>query len=1063
MQEKAKQNQFDALFQNPGSYYRGAPFWAWNTKLDREQLKEQIGYFKEMGMGGFHMHSRTGLDTPYMEEEFLSMVKFCAEEAKRNDMYAYLYDEDRWPSGAAGGKVTKNEAYRSRYLVLTPVSNEERKEKEACYDSSARADISGRGKLLAAYRIGLQDGVLKEYERLDITEKLPADCWYVYLETATESPWYNNQTYVDTLNPEAIQEFIKETHEKYYELLKEDFGKCVPSIFTDEPQFSHKTQMGRADEKCDIVLPYTESFEARYQAQYGESFFDRLPEVIWETEDAAGHGVRYRYHELLAEQFASAFADTLGSWCREHGLWLTGHMMEEPTLRSQTAALGEAMRSYRSFQLPGIDMLCDSREYTTAKQAQSAAHQYGREGVLSELYGVTNWDYDFRRHKLQGDWQAALGVTRRVPHLSWMSMAGEAKRDYPASIFYQSPWYREYRLLEDHYARLNTVLMQGEPVVKIGVIHPIESYWLHYGPKEQNEVICQEMEDRFAGLTQWLLFEHFDFDFIAESLLPTQVRECSRPVLQVGNMRYDVVIVPGCETLRRTTLEALCSFAQRGGRVVMMGTAPSCLDGMPDDGAAGLLKIAQRIPYERGALRNAMEEFRLVRIRNREGEEARRWLYQLRRVQGDLWLFIANGKAQQNPDVGSAEELEVLVPGAYDVRFYDTLTGRIHKALYTIENGKTIIRLTAWEHDSFLLRLCSVGADKKESGAFCGECGSAVSNGAHASIAFLEESDSSGSDGGQKRIAQASDLGQPEGYSLSEANVMLLDTAYWRLDDGDWQEREGILLIDDALRGLLGYPKRMDAVAQPWTVEKKKPEHVVELKFIIASETEVQDAALALEYQEGWQIFVNGELLLLEEDGYFVDACIKKMRLPAFDSGTTEIVLRIPYGEKTDLEWCYLLGDFGVRLAGDQSIVTAKPQKLYFGDYTGQGFPFFAGNMEYVCRTYTQAGQYSLRVSKFRSPLLRVWVDGKDWGPVMLAPYETAPGYLEEGEHEIRIRSYGNRANAFGMVHNCNDQLSWGGPNAWRTTGDEYAKEYQLKRMGILKAPVLLRYQDKEG
>ena len=39
---------------------------------------------------------------------------------------------------------------------------------------------------------------------------------------------------------------------------------------------------------------------------------------------------------------------------------LTGHMMEEPTLRlSQTAALGETMRSYRSFQLPGIDMLCD--------------------------------------------------------------------------------------------------------------------------------------------------------------------------------------------------------------------------------------------------------------------------------------------------------------------------------------------------------------------------------------------------------------------------------------------------------------------------------------------------------------------------------------------------------------------------------------------------------------------------------------------------------------------------------------------------------------------------------
>lgn len=123
-------------------------------------------------------------------------------------------------------------------------------------------------------------------------------------------------------------------------------------------------------------------------------------------------------------------------------------MMEEPTLRSQTAALGEAMRSYRSFDLPGIDMLCAYFEYTTAKQAQSAVHQYGYEGMLSELYGVTGWDFDFRSHKLHGDWQAALGVTVRVHHLSWVSMAGEAKRDYPASINYQSPWFREYPLIE---------------------------------------------------------------------------------------------------------------------------------------------------------------------------------------------------------------------------------------------------------------------------------------------------------------------------------------------------------------------------------------------------------------------------------------------------------------------------------------------------------------------------------------------------------------------------------------------------------------------------------------
>lgn len=77
-------------------------------------------------------------------------------------------------------------------------------------------------------------------------------------------------------------------------------------------------------------------------------------------------------------------------------------------------------------------------------------------------------------------------MTVRVHHLTWTSMAGEAKRDYPASIGYQSPWYKEYPLIENYFSRLNTVLSRGKAVVKVGVIHPIESYWLYWGNKEQS-------------------------------------------------------------------------------------------------------------------------------------------------------------------------------------------------------------------------------------------------------------------------------------------------------------------------------------------------------------------------------------------------------------------------------------------------------------------------------------------------------------------------------------------------------------------------------------------------
>lgn len=1023
----------DNLFANPDSRFRGAPFWAWNTTLDKEQIKRQIGYLKEMGMGGFHMHSRTGMNTAYMSEEFLDMAAFCVEEARKNDMYAYLYDEDRWPSGAAGGHVTKEEKYRARFLVLTPVSNEERIQGEKSYSSSAQAKASGNGKLMAAYQICLEDGRLVDYKRLDITKEIPADSWYVYLETTSENPWYNNQTYVDTLNPEAIQRFVEETHVKYKEKLGADFGGIVPSIFTDEPQFSHKTMLGKADDKADVVLPYTESFENTYVNLYGESFFDRLPEIIWELPEGQGHTVRYRYHNALAEQFASAFADTVGGWCKENGIKLTGHMMEEPTLTSQTAALGEAMRSYRSFQFPGIDMLCDWREYNTAKQAQSASHQYGCGGVLSELYGVTNWDFDFRRHKLQGDWQAALGVTLRVPHLSWMSMEGEAKRDYPASIFYQSPWYKEYKQLEDHYARVNTVLMNGVPEVKIGVIHPIESYWMHFGPSEQTGAVREVMEKHFAELTEWLLFDHLDFDFISESLLPEQYQATEDKCFGIGQMRYDVVIVPACETIRATTLAALKEFAAKGGKVIVIGELPSCLDGEINEKAASIGEEAQLIPFEKTAVSAALEAFRLVHIRNAKGQEASSWICQARKVDGDDWLFVANGRAQKNADIPWNEELTVRKSGKWDVYLYDTMDGTVLKPVCEYKNGSTDVILDAWEHDSFLLRFVPEG--KSVNITVCGE--------AKAPVKVSEKQ-----------------VGQPESFSLSEPNVLLLDQMIWRLDGGDWQEREETLLADDKIRGILGYPQRMEAVAQPWTITKKAPEHLVECKYIIRSEVEVNGAQLALEKKEDWEVFVNGAAISMEECGYFVDECIKKVALPKLNAGENEILVKVPFSDKTDLEWCYLLGEFGVRIEGDDACITEPVTKLFYGDYTWQGLPFYAGNVEYKFTVYTEAGRYGLNVSKFRNPLLKVSVDGRNCGAIIGAPYTVDFGQLTAGEHEVTICAYGNRVNAFGQVHNCDEQLTWYGPNSWRSTGDAYAKEYQLRRMGILKAPVLVKYED---
>jgi hypothetical protein len=1027
------------LFQNPTAEYRGTPFWSWNSKLDRDQLIRQIDVLKAMGMGGFHIHARTGLATEYLGNEFMDMVRACVEKAKQEQMLAWLYDEDRWPSGFAGGLVTRDRQFRAKHLLFTSVPYGEPAPPPSV-SNTIRASRTTRtdGELIARYHVALRDGRLAAYRRLGEGEPAPKDgvIWYAYVESGIESPWFNNQTYVDTLSKPAIERFVAITHERYAEVVGQEFGGVIPAIFTDEPQFMHKQSLHRANDMGELVIPWTPDLPATYLAAYGQRLEDHLPELFWELPDGLVSLARYRFHDHVTERFAQAFADTLGDWCDAHGLMLTGHMMEEPTLESQTAAIGEAMRSYRGFGLPGIDMLCDRREYTTAKQAQSAAHQYGRPGVLSELYGVTNWDFDFVGHKTQGDWQAALGVTVRVHHLAWVSMAGEAKRDYPAAIGYQSPWWQEYRLVEDHFARLNTALTRGRPLVRVGVIHPIESYWLCYGPLEQTAVERAERERAFADLTNWLLFGLIDFDFIAESLLPelcplerldvlTSERSGGFPV---GEMRYDAVLVPPLRTIRATTLERLDAFQAAGGMVIFAGEASDLVDAMPSERACELAQRSRRVAFARGAILKALDPARELTARQADGGPADSLLHQIR-VDGERrYVFLCNTDRER-----ARPATQITLAGEWRVTALDTITGTTAPLRARVQGGATCVEWSFAPHGSLLLELAPL-----------------------ATSASVETAEAAADEAGPN-WQEIGRLGDPVPVTLAEPNVLLLDQAAYRLNDEEWQPAEEVLRLDTALRRRLGLPLRMAWVAQPWTdPNPAPPTDTLSLMFTVHVDVPVDEPALALENAAQTSIELDGQPVPSDVTGWFVDEAIETVRLPRMEAGTRRIVLTMPYGRKANPEWCYLLGDFGIEVRGRHARIVAPVRELAFGDWTRQGLPFYAGNVIYHCTVQGRGARLAVKAPKFKSPLLSVALDGQAIGKIAFAPFQVELGVLADGPHALDITAYGNRINAFGCVHNADERWSWFGPNAWRTTGDDWSYEYQLKPMGLLAAPQLL-------
>ena len=1037
--------KFDSIFPNPSSLYRDTPFWAWNCELKEEQLRRQIGIFQEMGMGGFHMHARTGLGTPYLSKEFMARVEDCVDEAKKRKMLAWLYDEDRWPSGAAGGLVTRDPKFRARHLELsfTPAT------------SAVDAQNDDSGKLLCCYAVKLDaNGRLADYRKISAEEAIP-DSYrklYGYRMVAAPDSWYNDMTYLDTLNPAAVDRFIEVTYDAYFKAVGKEFSHTIPAIFTDEPQFTRKSVLRFASTDQVISLPYTDDLPESYRKEYGCEFFDTLPEVLWELPAGRYSVARYRYHDHVAERFAAAFADRIGKWCEEHNIRFSGHLMDEPSLLSQTSALGEAMRSYRSFQLPGIDMLCDWQEMSTAKQAQSASRQFGRGGVLSELDGVTNWDFPFSGHKGHGDWQAALGITVRVPHLAWVSMAGEAKRDYPASISYQSPWYAKYRLIADHFARVNAALSRGKAVSRIAVIHPVESFWLVYGPQDQTAVAREQAEKNFASLFEWLLFGLLDFDLLSESLLPCQNVHPDGKTLAVGEMRYSTIIVPPTITLRSSTLEKLEAFVAAGGSVIFAGDIATLCDAEPSDRAAKLAERCKKIAYSRAALLDVLEPERELRVvRKADGFPAAELLYQLREEGEQRYLFIANTLR-----CGNAYAASVQLRGSWQLEWLDSADGSITPIAAEMRNGWSCFDFDFYPHGHLLLRMTPAAES----------CGKKLCQ------PILN----------QEELEKASLLrlsGDRIAVTLDEPNVLVLDRAQWRLNGGEWQPSMEILRLDNAARALMGMRPKSGHIVQPWVrPASDELRGELELRYTINCRAEARELFLAAEQPENSMFVLDGKELSFTDCGYWTDEAIRRSPIPALGVGTHSLIVKRRYKDNTDIERIYLLGDFGVELRAEQAVITEPVRELHWGDVTMQGLPFYGGNILYHT-TFSLAKQTKIALrfasrlvnmpgglcnrqashecdfAGFRGTLLSVRLDEKEMGDIAFSPYQLSLGTLTAGEHKMELKLFGSRVNCFGPLH-LTTHIDWIGPQAWRTEGDLYSDDYRVSPLGVTRSPMLI-------
>ena len=1018
-------------FRDPPMALRGKPFWSWNGQLEESELLRQVEVAKEMGMGGAFMHSRTGLKNEYLGDEWFELINACAQKCKEENLEGWLYDEDRWPSGTAGGKVTKEAKYRMRSIRLYAFSDGEEIEWPAEED------------FLEAHTVELDGLNLSSYELLDFdsVEFCPVGKQVLVFvrEIHPSNSFYNDGAYLDTLNADATNAFIESTHEKYLEHCGEHFGESIKGIFTDEPHRGFilcdgVEQPGAANSAYSI--PYTEGLFDRFEEAFDEPLRGRLPELYFQYQGQRLSRLKWQYVELLQRLFIQNWAKPCVDWCEDNGLVLTGHVLHEDSLAAQVVPVGSLFRYYETMTYPGIDVLTNRCEaFWVAKQVVSTARQLGKPFVLSELYGGSGWDMGFDGHKRIGDWQAFQGINLRCHHLSWYSMAGESKRDYPASIFHQSAWYPEYKYVEDYFSRINYILQQGEPDCDVLVVHPGESLWaqFHLGWAKwlgSASSVVDEVEERFTTLYHWLMDAQLDFDYGDEEQMSRlgSIEVIDDEVFfRIGQMRYRSVVVGGMDTMRGSTLELLQRFVAAGGSVVFAGSCPTYLDAEPSDAPLCLAGEIGSVAWKQDALISAIRDRSEQVLCLNRGRPVPGIMSHVRRLDnGDLFVALVNTKEEAVRNVS----LSLSSVGKVDEWF--CRTGEV-EAIAVDSTGDGL----SW----------TMGFEALEERVF------------RVRINSLSENPWKMDLPAEQQVVSEHQLNGPFEYKLSEPNTLILDRARYRLDGGAWQEAEDILKVDDALREQLGWSLRTGTMVQPWcagNVIQEGPELELEYTFVAETLSDVID--LLVEQPERWDICINGQAIVIPEDPqWFIDIALKRISLPASSlvAGENVLSLKTRLQTDTDLEAIYLLGDFGVyRRAGDL-VLADLPDTLVIGDLAEQGLPFYSGKLSYYCQLseLPKCDRIVCELTEFGAACGKITLQGSE-AVIAFPPYRA--NFDAAGRNQtLRIDLTLTRRNLFGPLHQKSKGNLMTAPVSYRTEGANFSREVQLDPSGLLSAPTV--------
>lgn len=502
--------------------------------------EEGMRYYRDMGLGGVVCNV---LFQDYLRSEaaWTALVD-AVHAAERLGMIVWIYDEEGYPSGAAGGRVLEG--------------NPEYEAQELAYDPSKPDPFVVRPS---------------------------------YEFTHAANNYYAARRYVNLLDERAVRKFLALTHQAYRRRLGSCMGTTVRAFFTDEPSLL-AVNLGQIPESArrnvpirDALdptirplpaVPWVRDLPERYRERYEQDLL-QVRRSLFEGDGPKDKEVRRRFWTLVGDLIAERYFGTIQKWCRDYRVASSGHNLWEEAIMHHPALYGNALKALSRMDIPGMDELSSEPtavlhgHWMTAALPASAAMLTGGRRVFTEVS-------DFSE-KMGGRGPASLPMM--LATAGWQAAFGVTEFTLYYGIGDRSP--QDYRSYCAFVGRLNAVLKPARMDPEVLLYYPIRDLMEEYRPvAEPLNIASQSARARrivgsFNRLGTSLTRAQIPFCLVDDEFLAkAAIRRGRLAIRQYG---FRAIVIPDGVELPPSAGDLLERFQAAGG-LVLHDAVPQQLD-----------------------------------------------------------------------------------------------------------------------------------------------------------------------------------------------------------------------------------------------------------------------------------------------------------------------------------------------------------------------------------------------------------------------------------------------------------------------------------------------------